>query len=155
MRQFDCLFLVILNYTSYFGFHTIKLHYRGIKLSNKLNDVKKNLLIKNKLINAGICPCDLRTSERDRITGISIKGSFDILDELLSKYPEGKTGDNYLVDGNLFFWDSEICAWKDAGPIKGSKGDKVMLEKKVTQEKKEILALKETLGQLVYLGLLF
>ncbi len=113
------------------------------------------MLIKNKLINAGICPCDLRTSERDRITGISIKGSFDILDELLSKYPEGKTGDNYLVDGNLFFWDSEICAWKDAGPIKGPKGDKVMLEKKVTQEKKEILALKETLGQLVYLGLLF
>ena len=52
-------------------------------------------------------------------TGLNVLGSFD--DQ--SKLPKmAKTGDCYMVAGDLYFYDSE-SGWKNIGRIKGEKGD--------------------------------
>ncbi len=55
----------------------------------------------------------------DTGTGLNVLGSFD--DQ--SKLPKtAKTGDCYMVAGDLYFYDSE-SGWKNIGRIKGEKGD--------------------------------
>lgn len=55
----------------------------------------------------------------DTGTGLNVLGSFD--DQ--SKLPKtDKTGDCYMVAGDLYFYDSE-SGWKNIGRIKGEKGD--------------------------------
>lgn len=57
-------------------------------------------------------------------SGISVFGSFDTKDELENAHPLGNPGESYLVDGNLYVWNSDNNNWKDAGAIVGPKGDK-------------------------------
>ena len=55
----------------------------------------------------------------DTGTGLNVLGSF----EDQSKLPKtAKTGDCYMVAGDLYFYDSE-SGWKNIGRIKGEKGD--------------------------------
>ncbi|MBS4872289.1 MAG: collagen-like protein, partial [Peptoniphilus sp. oral taxon 375] len=55
----------------------------------------------------------------DTGTGLNILGSFD--DQ--SKLPKtAKTGDCYMVAGDLYFYDAK-SGWKNIGRIKGEKGD--------------------------------
>ena len=50
-------------------------------------------------------------------------GSYNSLDDLKKEHPVGKNGDTYIVNGELYIWDSSINDWVDIGNIKGPKGD--------------------------------
>ena len=57
-------------------------------------------------------------------TNINIRGSFNSLDELKRTYPEGKMGDTYLINGDLYYWNDESKNWDNAGHIGGPTGPK-------------------------------
>lgn len=57
-------------------------------------------------------------------TGINIHGTYSSLDELERMHPTGNDGDCYIVDGNLYVWNTDNKAWNDVGKIEGPKGDK-------------------------------
>ena len=53
--------------------------------------------------------------------GLTIKGSYDTYEELISQHPQGSDGDSYLVNGSLYVWNGN--AWENVGNIKGDTGD--------------------------------
>ena len=55
-------------------------------------------------------------------TGITFKGTYATVDELLKNHPTGNVGDSYLVNGNLFIWSDNDKKWIDAGKIEGPRG---------------------------------
>lgn len=55
--------------------------------------------------------------------GLEILGTYNTLEELKQKHPVGTDGDSYIVNGELYIWDSTINDWSDIGDIKGPKGD--------------------------------
>ncbi len=57
-------------------------------------------------------------------TNVTILGSYDSLEELKREKPIGKTGESFLVGGDLYVWSSNEEKWKDVGQIKGPKGEK-------------------------------
>lgn len=59
----------------------------------------------------------------DNGEGITILGSYDTPDELKQDHPVGDPGDAYLVEGDLYVWDTATEAWKDVGNIQGPKGE--------------------------------
>ena len=56
-------------------------------------------------------------------TGIETKGKYKTLDEFLEKHPTGNKGDTYIVEGNLYCWNSEDNTWQNVGNISGDKGE--------------------------------
>ena len=50
-------------------------------------------------------------------------GSYASLEELKKDHPTGKDGNSYIINGELYIWDSTIHNWTDIGNIKGPKGD--------------------------------
>ena len=56
-------------------------------------------------------------------TGVSILGAYNTLEELQNAHPTGNVGDAYMVDRNLYVWNSENWNWLNVGNIKGPKGD--------------------------------
>lgn len=55
--------------------------------------------------------------------GLEIMGSYASLEELKKDHPTGKDGDSYIINGELYIWDSTIHNWTDIGNINGPKGD--------------------------------
>ena len=55
--------------------------------------------------------------------GLEIMGSYASLEELKKDHPTGKDGDSYIINGELYIWDSTIHNWTDIGNIMGPKGD--------------------------------
>ena len=55
--------------------------------------------------------------------GVNILGAYDTLEELQNAHPTGNIGDAYMVDGNLYVWNSENWNWLNVGNIKGPQGD--------------------------------
>ncbi len=56
-------------------------------------------------------------------TSVTILGSYSTLGELQQKHPQGKPGDSYLIDTNLYVWSEENSKWVDVGVIKGPQGN--------------------------------
>lgn len=56
-------------------------------------------------------------------TGFNILGYYNTLDELLKEHNKGSIGDSYIIDKDLYIWDSNNNTWKNVGEIKGPKGD--------------------------------
>ncbi len=54
---------------------------------------------------------------------LNILGSFGSVEELQEKYPSGKVGDAFMINGDLYVWSSNNNTWMDVGDIKGPKGD--------------------------------
>ena len=54
-------------------------------------------------------------------TSVTIKGSYNTYQELITAHPTGNPGDAYIVNGSLYVWDDN--AWQNVGNIKGEKGD--------------------------------
>ena len=54
-------------------------------------------------------------------TGVTILGSYDSEEELKQNHPTGNRGDAYIVNGNLYVWDS--TQWKNVGSIQGPPGE--------------------------------
>lgn len=56
-------------------------------------------------------------------TSVTIKGSYNSVEELESAHPTGADGDSYLVNGDLYVWDGETSSWKNVGTIQGPQGE--------------------------------
>lgn len=56
--------------------------------------------------------------------GVTILGSYDSEEALEEAHPTGNDGDAYLVQGNLYVWDSNSNSWKNVGTIQGPAGAK-------------------------------
>lgn len=54
--------------------------------------------------------------------GIFVKGVYDTLEELQQEQLVGQIGDAYVVQGNLYVWDSVAVDWIDVGPLEGPQG---------------------------------
>lgn len=65
----------------------------------------------------------------DTGTGLNLLGTYDTLDEFLSVNPEGTAGSAYLIkqaegsENVVYVWDVNTNTWKNAGPLRGNKGD--------------------------------
>ena len=93
--------------------------------SINIKNAKKNLEIRKKLNSIGIRGFIGPTGPKgDPGTNISIKGSFNTLDELIRMHPQGNVGDTYLINGNLYYWNSDNMMWENAGHIGGPTGPK-------------------------------
>lgn len=55
--------------------------------------------------------------------GLEIQGTFNSVEELKKEHPIGKDGDCYVIQGNLFIWDTTENDWTDIGGFQGEKGD--------------------------------
>ncbi len=53
-------------------------------------------------------------------TSVTIKGSYNTYQELITAHPTGNLGDSYIVDGSLYVWNGN--AWDNVGNIKGDTG---------------------------------
>nr|WP_303210048.1 hypothetical protein [Methanobrevibacter smithii] len=53
-------------------------------------------------------------------TATTIKGSYNIYQELIAAHPTGNDGDSYLVNGSLYVWNEN--AWENVGNLKGDTG---------------------------------
>lgn len=56
-------------------------------------------------------------------TGITILGQYSTLSDLQTAHPTGVVGQGYLVNINLYIWDSISSSWINVGPVQGPKGD--------------------------------
>ena len=54
--------------------------------------------------------------------GVTILGSYDSEEALEEAHPTGNNGDAYLVQGDLYVWDSNSSSWKNVGTIQGPAG---------------------------------
>lgn len=77
---------------------------------------------RKELLDLGLC-CSIIGPTGPRGEGINIIDAYKTEDELLDNHPLGKTGDTYLVNSHIFIWSEKDGIWKDAGSIKGDKGD--------------------------------
>ena len=57
-------------------------------------------------------------------TSVTILGSYDTYEELITAHPTGNAGDSYLINGDLYVWCVDTSEWQDVGSIQGPKGDK-------------------------------
>lgn len=55
-------------------------------------------------------------------TGVTILGSYDTEEELISAHPTGNEGDSYIVAGDLYVWDAAKSSWINVGRIQGASG---------------------------------
>lgn len=93
--------------------------------SCRIQKLRENLELKNKLNKLGICGIIGPTGPRGIPgTNIKITGYFNSLEELKRKHPKWTDEDVYIVDGSLYYWDIETSNWKNAGKIGGPTGPK-------------------------------
>ena len=97
--------------------------------SSKIKQIKENLQVKKKLNELGICstigPTGPTGPRGIPGTNLDIKGYYSSLDELKQEKPIGNDGDTYVVNGDLYYWDTQTIAWESAGHISGPTGPKV------------------------------
>lgn len=95
-----------------------------MNFEDKLSQMVESDMIRKKLKKAGIYPMEGivgPTGPTGR--GLEIMGTYATIDELKNEHPTGNDGDSFIVDGDLFIWDSNKNDWTDIGNIKGPKGD--------------------------------
>lgn len=91
--------------------------------SCKIKKIKQNLKIKNKLNELGIYGFAGLTGPRGLPgTSLSIKGCYNSLEELKLNHPIGMDGDTYVIQGDLYYWDTTRQSWENAGHISGPTG---------------------------------
>ena len=54
--------------------------------------------------------------------GLNILDSYDDYETFIAAHPTGNPGDAYLVDGDLYVWDSSTSSWDNVGNIRGPEG---------------------------------
>ena len=55
-------------------------------------------------------------------TGVTIKGSYNSLQDLEAAHPTGAEGDAYLINGDLYVWSENDSTWQNVGTIQGPAG---------------------------------
>lgn len=68
--------------------------------------------------------------------GLQIMGSYNSEEELLLHHPVGKIGESYIINGNLYVWNSENKKWENVGNIQGptGKSEKIKINTTTTVE---------------------
>lgn len=92
-----------------------------MNFEDKIFNIMENKKIQDRLRNAGIYPIVGPTGPSGK--GLEISGTYNSLEELKQYHPTGKDGECYIIDGDLYVWDSTIHDWTDVGNFKGEKGD--------------------------------
>ena len=55
--------------------------------------------------------------------GLQIMGSYNSEEELLLQHQTGNVGESYIINGNLYVWNSENKKWENVGNIQGPPGE--------------------------------
>lgn len=69
-------------------------------------------------------PAGPKGNTGDTGMGTIIKGSYPSYESLIEAHPTGLATDAYLVNGELYIWDTVNNEWINGGSLKGPKGDK-------------------------------
>ena len=56
-------------------------------------------------------------------TSVTILGSYDSEEELISEHPTGSVGDAYIINGVLYVWNASQSKWENVGNIQGPAGN--------------------------------
>ena len=56
-------------------------------------------------------------------TSVTILGSYDSEEELISEHPVGNVGDAYIINGALYVWNASQSKWENVGNIQGPAGN--------------------------------
>jgi hypothetical protein len=56
-------------------------------------------------------------------TSVTIKGAYNSYEELIAAHPTDGNGDGYLINGDLWVWDSTTLSWINVGRIQGPQGE--------------------------------
>lgn len=92
-----------------------------MNFEEKINNIKKNQLIRRKAFEAGIYPLVGPTGPKG--DSLKITGTYDSYEELINLHPSGSNGDCYIINGDLYAWSNDTNTWHNSGNIKGPKGD--------------------------------
>lgn len=57
-------------------------------------------------------------------TSVTILGSYNTLSALQAAHPIGNPGNSYMVDGDLYVWNTDTNSWQNVGQIQGPPGAK-------------------------------
>lgn len=63
-----------------------------------------------------------RGPKGDTGAGLTLLGEYDSIGDLQTAHPTGKSGDAYLIAGDIWYWSDELKQWKKAGPLQGPQG---------------------------------
>lgn len=92
-----------------------------MKHNDKINYIIQNGKIKKRLYEIGIY--GERGPKGEKGDSLKILGTYKTLEELTKVHPEGKIGDMYMVENNVYVWNNETKTWENIGAVKGPKGD--------------------------------
>ncbi len=92
-----------------------------MNFEEKINNIKKNQLIRRKAFEAGIYPLVGPTGPKG--DSLKITGTYDSYEELINLHPSGSNGDCYIINGDLYAWSNDTNTWHNSGNIKGPKGN--------------------------------
>lgn len=54
--------------------------------------------------------------------GLEILGTFDTVEDMIAAHPTGNAGDAYIVDTNIYIWNTNNNSWLDCGRFQGPTG---------------------------------
>ena len=95
-----------------------------MNFENKISEIVENAKIQKRLKKIGIYPCQMIPGPTGPAgKGLEILGSYNSLEELIKNHPTGTNGDCYIINNDLYIWDSTKDTWSDIGDVKGPKGD--------------------------------
>ncbi len=109
-----------------------------------------NQIIKNKLHGIGIYPMvGVQGPKGDSLKKL---GTYDSYDKLIKKHPVGTSGDCYLVNGVLYFWNENIKNFENGRCIVGPTGpsERINIESTTTAEPGTEATAKDNFDGLVH-----
>lgn len=108
----------------------------NIKAGDHIVDALGNVFLITAVTDTNITIGEWLTSIRgeqglkgDTGTGLNLLGTYDTLEEFLGVNPEGTAGSAYLIkqangsENVVYVWDVNTNTWKNAGPLRGNKGE--------------------------------
>lgn len=91
-----------------------------MNFDDKISRIIENQKIRKRLNELGIQ--SIQGPKGDKGDSLNITGSYDSIEELYLHHPTGKSGECYIISGNLYVWDTENNYWHESGSIQGPTG---------------------------------
>lgn len=96
-----------------------------MNFDDKISKIIENQKIKKRLTELGIYSIQGPTGPKGNDgTSLKILASYNTEEEFIKEHPQGKEGDCYIVDRNLYIWNSEKSRWDKSNNIQGPTGPK-------------------------------
>lgn len=101
-----------------------------MEFKDKISQILENKKMQEKLRSAGLYPCyrGIVGPTGPNGKGLEIKGTYNSLEELKQAHPQGSIGDSYIINEDLYIWDTNTNDWVDIGGIKGPQGDSEVIK---------------------------